>query len=147
MLARSVLKRFYKSLATPSKTREDNTRVLLVPCAFDVYIASRMLIIIATMFCTSYVDIKEIMRDRIQLKQAATYFATFLPFVSLGLLSLWTRRFPIKYCHQKYFVLSFLLGRCLQFPDKSGILRENDFRLSFFIGKKKNCINPHPYLS
>ena len=60
----------------------------------------------------------------------------------LLLLLVTTINILIKYWHQKYFVLSHLLGRCLQFPGTEiGILRENEFHLPFlyyifFIEKK-----------
>ena len=87
----------------------------------------------------------EMTRDCI-LKQASTYFATFCAILFFGFIILkfiLDTLFFNKVLASKFFVLLFILGRCFQFPDRSGILRENVFHFSLFF-EKKNCILTSP---
>ena len=90
-----------------------------------------MLTTMVTISCTAYVDIPEITRDHI-LWQSSTYFATFFSICFFyGFIVFMNTSFSDRVLASEYFILSFLLGRCLWFPDKSGILGENEFRLPF----------------
>ena len=90
----------------------------------------------------------EMTRDCI-LKQASTYFATFCAILFFGFIILkfiLDTLFFNKVLASKFLVLLFILGRRFQFPDRSGILRENIFHFSFFFEKKKLHINlPSPH--
>ena len=73
----------------------------------------------------------------------SNYLATFFAVRFFGFIVFMHTSFSDKVLPSKYFVLSFLFGRCLQFPDKSGIFRENEFQFPFLYWNNL-CKTPTP---
>ena len=92
-----------------------------------------MLLITVATFCTAYVDINEITSDRILNQVAPTIWLPSLQFVSLGLSSLCTRHFPIKYCRQSILCFHFSLEGVSSFLISRASSEKMNFNFHFFI--------------